>query len=136
MDTTALDRQMGDLVWCFISGLRAGFSITQVFDMLNQEAPESAKGTCKIIFNDLLQNVPLVEALEKWKQAYPSALLAKVADRIIEEQLDSGYLVELLVPLEAEFIRQAGSDPAFYKAMRRDSKQIEAPLPERAAIGG
>ena len=136
MELTALDRQMGDLVWCFYNGLRAGYSTPQVFDMLSREAPEPARGACKSLFEDLLQSVPMAEALEKWKQAYPSPLLAQVAEKMMEQQRAGGHLADLLVPLEAEFIRQAGSDPAFYEAMRTEAKRIGAKLPERAVMDG
>jgi len=136
MELTALDRQMGDLVWSFYNGLRAGYSTPQVLDMLSREAPEPARGACKSLFEDLLQSVPMAEALEKWKQAYPSPLLAQVAEKMMEQQRAGGHLADLLVPLEAEFIRQAGSDPAFYEAMRTEAKQIGASLPERAVMDG
>ena len=155
MEPTAVDRQMGDLVWSFYTGLNAGYSIPQVLDMLSREAPEPARGACKSLFEDLLQSVPMAEALvnwnevfpspqsvplakalEHWKQAYPSPHVAKVAEKILEYQQTGGHLAALLEPLEAEFIRQAGSDPAFYEAMRTEAKRIGASLPERAVMDG
>ena len=151
MDTTALDRQIGDLVWCFYNGLRASNSILQVFDMLRQEAPEPARQASAIFFDDLCKSVPgaealvnwnevspsplsfpLAEPLERWKQAYPSPYIAKVAEKILEYQQKGGHLADMLEPLEMEFVRKSGSDPAFYEAMRREAEEIGASLPERA----
>lgn len=153
MDTTALDRQIGDLVWCFYNGLRASYSILQVFDMLRQEAPEPARGSSASFFDDLCKSIPgadallnwnavgpsllslpLVEPLERWKQAYPSPYIAKVAEKILEYQQKGGHLADMLEPLEAEFVRKSGSDPAFYEAMRREAKDIGAKLPERVKV--
>ena len=151
MDLTTLDGQMGDLVWCFYNSLRASYNILQVLDILSREAPEPARSACKSLFDELYAsvpgaedivnydqartypwNIPMVEALERWKKAYPSPHIAKVADKILERQRFGGHLGDLLEPLEAEFISQSGSDPAFYPLMRQQEVEIGAPLPERA----
>jgi hypothetical protein len=151
MDTTTLDRQMGDLVWCFYSALRAGYNLPQVFEQLSQEVPEPARGACKSFYADLCQSVPesnglvnwnevwrspqsisLDKVLEHWKHAYPSAHIIKVSEKIQEWQKSGGHLADLIEPLEVEFVAQSGSDPAFYPAMRQEAVQIGARLPERA----
>jgi len=100
--------------------------------MLSKEAPEPARGASKIVFNGLSKSFPLEKVLEQWNQAYPSPHIAKVAEKILEHQQKGGHLADMLEPLEAEFIHESGSDPAFYEAMRREAKDIGAPLPERA----
>jgi len=150
MELSTLDRQMGDWVWCVYNGLRAGYSLPQALDILSQEAPEPARGASKNLWEALQtsvpdaqalvnwhqyirsgQGAPLAEVLEQWKQAYPSAHIAQVAEKILEYQLTGGHLADLLEPLEAEFVRQSGSDPSFYDAMRLQVKQIGATLPGR-----
>ena len=150
MDLSTLDRQMGDWVWCVYNGLRAGYSLPQVLDILSQEAPEPARGASKSLLEALratvpeaqalvnwheamraAQSAPLREALEQWKQAYPSPQVTKVAEKILEYQLTGGHLADLLEPLEAEFVQQSGSDSSFYDAMRHQVEQIGATLPGR-----
>lgn len=150
MDSSTLDSQMGDWVWCIYNGLRAGYSLPQALEIMGQQAPEPARGASKSLLEGLQRIVPdaqamanwhntirsaqntlLAEALEHWKQAYPSAHIAQVAEKILEYQVEGGHLADLLEPLEAEFVQQSGSDPSFYEAMRLQVKQIGATLPGR-----
>jgi Flp pilus assembly protein TadB len=39
-DTTAFDRQAGDMVWSIVTGLYAGYSLPEVIQTLSETAPE------------------------------------------------------------------------------------------------
>jgi hypothetical protein len=118
-----------------------------VFEQLSHQAPEPARGTCKSFYDDLCQSVPeakglvnwnevwrspqsfsLDKVLEHWKQSYPSAHIVKMAEKIQEWQKAGGHLADLIEPLEAKFVAQSGSDPAFYPVMRREAVEIGATL--------
>lgn len=139
---TPLDKQLSDMVWCIVTGLRAGYNLLQVLEVLSQEAPEPAASTSKWLQGDLHQGLSLEVALAKWKAAFPSVYIARLADTILEskrlfgdhtvlEEFKGGPLAEMLDPLEKELLREAGEDPAFHKIIRQMAQQLGAELPDR-----
>ncbi len=130
-----LDRQLGDLVWSIATGLRAGYSLRQVFEALAAEAPEPAASACKRLLAELDQGLEFSAALASWQRAIPSAALARLVEVLkqpAQSARQSGSLADLLDPLSEDLLRDCGSDPAFYAAMRQEAEQLGAKVPERA----
>lgn len=128
----ALDQQIGDMVWSIATGLRAGYNLREVFQALSAEAPEPAASACRLLLADLEKGLDLGAALAAWKQALPSAPLARLADLLDHHLRAGGHLPGLLDDLEADLLREYGSDPAYYPAMRREAGQLGAKIPARA----
>lgn len=126
-----LDQQLADLTWSIATGLRAGYSLRQVFEALAVEAPEPAASACKCLLAELDQGVDQTTALANWQRAIPSAALARLAE-VLKRPEQSGSLADLLDPLSEDLLRACGSDPAFYAPMRREAEQLGAKVPERA----
>ncbi len=135
-DTLAFDRQLGDVVWMMTSGLFAGYSLIQVFDMLSQETPEPSRSVFKQVFDDLRSGKGFEAAFANLQKAMPSKLLSEVVAVIQEQQKSGGNLGVLLLPTIDKLVERGGSDPAVYAFMRRLSEQILAPLPVRARPAG
>jgi hypothetical protein len=123
-----LDRQLADLTWSIATGLRAGYSLRQVFEALAAEAPEPCASACQSFLAELEKCPEGNTALVNWQQAASSAGLA----RLVEVLTQAGGLPDQLDPLSDELLRECGSDPAFYPAMRRQAEQLGAKTPERA----
>jgi hypothetical protein len=130
-DTTTFDRQLGDLVWMIINGLRAGYNLKQVFEALSKEVPEPAASAFKRLHADLSAGLTLDEAFANLKRAVPSKHLADVL-AVIQGHYPDWETSNLLEPLSEKIIAQAGSDPALYAAMHRQAKNLGASVPERA----
>ncbi len=124
METTSLDNQVSDLAWCIACGLRAGYSLRQLFGQLASIAPQPTAAACG----------PLSAALEVWKKAYPSAALERLAEVIAKQPQTDGRLADALMGLEQELLQTSGSDPAFYPLMREEAAQLGAQVPERARV--
>lgn len=130
-----LDQQLGDLTWSIATGLRAGYSLRQVFEALAAEAPEPAASACKRLLAELDQGLDFNAALASWQRAIPSAALARLAGVLQQpahSAAQSGSLPNSLDPLSEDLLRECGSDPAFYAPMRREAEQLGAKVPERA----
>ncbi len=130
-DTTAFDRQLGDVVCMIITGIRAGYNLRQVFEALSHEVPEPAASAFKRLHADLSAGLTMDEAFANLKRDVPSKHLADVL-AVIQEQRQGWETANLLEPLSAAIIAQAGSDPALYPAMQRQAITLGAPVPERA----
>jgi hypothetical protein len=131
-DIAAFDRQVGDLVWSIMTGLRAAYSLPQVIEAISLEAPEPTASAFKRLHAELTSGLPLEQGLANLIKAVPSKHLAQVV-AVIEEQCKSGgNLAWLLAPLADEILKQAPSDGTFYPAMRVEAKTLGATLPERA----
>jgi hypothetical protein len=130
-DTTSFDRQLGDIVWMIITGLRANFSLKQVFEALSKETPEPAASAFKRLHADLSAGLALDQAFANLKRVVPSKHLADVL-AVIQQQRQDWETANLLEPLSEEIIAQAGSDPALYTAMHRQAEILGASVPERA----
>lgn len=128
----ALDRQLGDLVWSISTGLRAGYNLKEVFQAMTAEAPEPAASACKRLLAELEQGKDYAAALAAWKQSVSSPRLARIIDVMAAHLQAGGNLADQLDPLGEELLREVGSDPAFYPAMRREAHQLGAKVPERA----
>ncbi len=130
-DTTTFDRQLGDIVWMIINGLRAGYSLKQVFEALSKETPEPAASAFKRLHADLSAGLALDEAFANLKRAVPSKHLADVL-AVIQQNHPDWETANILEPLSEKIIAQAGSDPAVYPAMHWQAKNLGASVPERA----
>lgn len=132
--STALDLQLGDLAWCIATGLRAGYSLPQVFEAISIEAPEPAASACKLLVTELQKGADMKTALSNWKQALPSPALSRLVGVLDQPCEIDGFLADQLDPLSEEFLAQYGSDPAFYPSMRREAEQLGAEVPGRAIL--
>ena len=131
--TEALDRQLGDMIWSISCGLRAGYSVRQVFEALVNEAPEPAASAARRFLEEINQSNDYAAALRAWKQAIASPSLARLADLMEQQRQTGGNLADQLDPLGEELLRECGSDPAFYPALRRQAQALGAATPQRAA---
>jgi Flp pilus assembly protein TadB len=132
MMNNGLDRQLGDLTWSLATGLRAGYSLRQVFAALAEEAPEPAAGACRRLLELIAQHGDIQAALAAWTQAMPSSALTRLVTVLLQQPEGGGNLPDQLDPLTDQFLTECGSDPVFYPAMRREAAQLGAKTPERA----
>jgi Flp pilus assembly protein TadB len=133
-ETTPFDRQLGDLVWSLATGLLAGYSLRQVIEAIATNAPEPTASAFKRLDADLKTGFSLDEGLANLKKSVPSEHLGKVIAVIQEQQKTGGNLALMLEPLSRELVEQAGSDGAFYPAMRQEAEALGAQVPERARV--
>jgi len=131
-DTTSFDRQLADMVWVMVTALRAGYSIRQVFEQLACEAPEPAASACAHVVSDLNSGLSLNQALTNWQQTVPSIYLVDVITAIQKHQQRGGDLPAMLEPIGEDILGKAGTDTAFWPAMRRLAQSVDASLPQRA----
>lgn len=131
-DTLAFDRQLGDLVWTMTTALRAGYSLRQIFEQLAAVAPEPTASACRRLVDDLGKGLSLSEAFANLRETIHSPHLNEIVDTIQKQRQTGGNLANMLEPLGEEILKQAGSDPAFYDAMRELAESVQARLPERA----
>jgi tight adherence protein B len=130
-DTTSFDRQLADMVWIMITALRAGYSIRQVFEQLASEAPEPAASACAHVVADLNSGLSLNQALTNWQQTVPSIYLADVVTAIQKHQQTEGNLPAMLEPISEDILGKVGTDTAFWPAMQRLARSVDASLPHR-----
>ena len=127
-----LDSQLGDLAWGLATGLRAGYTLREVVNAMALEAPQPAASVCRLLLDEMDKGQDLAPALERWRQAVPSAALNRLV-RVLSQPPDLGNLADQLDALSADLLAKYGSDPAFYPAMRREAAQLGARVPRRAA---
>ena len=130
MDINALERQLGDLTWCISTGLRAGYSLKQVFETLADQAPEPAVQVFRRLLSDLNSGLSFEATLGNLKAIFPSAAFGRFVDACLQHQ-SGGDLAELLDPLSEDLVRQYGSDPGFHVVMRQEAETLGAELPKR-----
>jgi hypothetical protein len=130
-DTLSFDRQLGDLVWSIATALRAAYDLPQVIEAISKTAPEPTAGALKRLHADLNAGLSLEQGLANLQKAVPSERLGQVIAVIQEQRKTGGYLGNMLLPLADSILEQVPSDGAFYPAMRREAKDLGAPLPER-----
>ncbi len=158
--SAALDQQLSDMVWSITTGLRAGYDLLQVFEVISKEAPEPAAAVAKGFLEAVASGADVKTALAGMKRAFPSPFLDRLISVILELQQtglnladlvdrqrealfeercnDPSYfepqrrLADALEPLSDELLNECGSDPAFYEFMRDEAKQLGARVPERA----
>jgi hypothetical protein len=131
-DTISFDRQVGDLVWSLVTGLRAAYSLPQVIEAMSLNAPEPTASAFKRLHADITSGLPLEQGLANLLKAVPSRHLGQVVAVIEEQRKAGGNLAELLAPLADSILQQAPSDGTFYPAMRVEAETLGAPLPDRA----
>ncbi len=127
----ALDRQLGDMIWSISCGLRAAYSVRQVFEAVAAEAPEPAATAARRFLEAWEKSGSYESALGAWKEAIPSPALARLADLLEQQRQSGGNLADIIDPLGEELVRELGSDPAFYEPMRKQAKILGATVPDR-----
>jgi Flp pilus assembly protein TadB len=135
MDTSALDRQLSDLVYVLIKALRAGYSLQQSLEAVGESAPEPTAGALKGWLADLDAGCTYDKAFAHMQAAWPSPHLKQIADAIVRDQETGGNLAAQLEPLAERIYQAVGTDKAFYPEMRRQAEQLGGPLPERVRKG-
>lgn len=129
-DTTALDRQLSDVVWMMSAGLRSGYSVLQTFEALAQETPEPTAGVFRAVVEEVKQGRSLVEILTDLQQRNPSEHLRAVIGVMLKQRETGGNLAFMLEPLSASIREKMGSDAALYPALRKMAAHVGAALPE------
>jgi tight adherence protein B len=135
VDTTPLDRQLGDLVTVLAMALRSGYSLRQAFGTLSARAPQPTAGVLQAWVADLEAGHTYDQAFAHMQQAWPSPHLAQIGEAIARNQQIGGNLADQLDPLGEQIYRAVGSDEAFYPEMRHLAEAVGAPLPDRAREG-
>ena len=130
---SGLDRQAGDLTWALSTGLKAGYGLRQVLEVLSAEAPEPAASACSALLAEMGKGADMVTTLSNWKKTFSSPSLARLVDALINHDRTGGSLPDMLDPLSEEIIRDWGSDPSFYEPMRRQAAELGARVPERVS---
>lgn len=130
MDTTDFDRQLGDLVWMLITGMRAGYTLQEVFEWLSNDSPDPIASACKDLTADLQAGLTFEAAFAKIKKKIPSPYLAQVIAALQAHQQVSGDPFPFLEPVCTEILEKVGSDKAFSEAMRRLATAVGAHLPD------
>jgi Flp pilus assembly protein TadB len=131
MDTTPLDRQLGDFVYTVVTALRSGYSLRQIFETLSTRAPEPTASALVGLVSDLEVGCTYDEAFANVRAAWPSPHLARIAETLARHQQIGGNLADQLDPLGEQIYQAAGSDEAFYPEMRALAKAVGASLPDR-----
>ena len=133
MDTLSFDRQLGDVIWMMVTGLRAGFSLLEVLEVLSKETPEPSRSAFKQLFMDLQNGMGYEPAFANLQKTIPSRLLDEILEAIKNnENWGGGMLAELLDPVGEKIVQEVGSDPTVYEAMRTLAWQVGARVPDRA----
>jgi len=131
-DTAAFDRQAGDMVWSLVTGLLAGYDLSQVIKAISIQAPEPTASAFKRLHADLNAGLSLEGGLANMLKAVPSKYLKQVVAVIEEQRKSGGHLAWMLEPLVDDILKQVPSDGAFYPAMRKEAEDLGASVPERA----
>ncbi|UCC76589.1 MAG: type II secretion system F family protein [Anaerolineales bacterium] len=132
MDTTFLDRQLGDFVCILGMALRAGYSLRQAMEAMSDRAPEPTVSVCRGSVADLEAGCTYDEAFANVQAAWPSPYLAQIVETIVRHQQTGGNLADQLDPLSEQIYQAVGSDEALYPEMRKLAHAVQGPLPERA----
>jgi Flp pilus assembly protein TadB len=132
VDTTPLDRQLGDLVTVLTMALRSGYSLRQALETLSARAPQPTAGALQAWVADLEAGRTYDQAFAHVQQAWPSPHLAQIVEAIARHQQIGGNLADQLDPLGERIYRVVGSDEALYPEMRHLAEAVGAPLPDRA----
>ncbi len=120
-----IDSQAGDLAWSIATGLRAGYALREIIAQLASLAPEPTASACRKLLAELEAGKEMREALAVWTQT-PGGL-ARLAAALLDHDR-----AESLDALSQALLRECGSDPAFYPAMREQAQALGAKTPERA----
>jgi Flp pilus assembly protein TadB len=131
MDTTTLDRQLGDCVYVLATAMRAGYTLRQSLEVMAQVAPEPTVSLFQGLLADLEAGCTYDEAFANVQRTWPSPYLAQVVETIERNQQTGGNLADQLAPLSERIYQAVGSDEAFYPEMRHQAQALGSQLPER-----
>ena len=132
MSAIKLESQLADLVWCISTGLRAGYSLRQVFERMAEEAPEPAASLSRGVLGDLEAGLDYETVFGNLHETWPSDQVSRLVNSLLSHRKREGNLPDLLEPLGGYFLKESGSDPAFYPVMRQQAEALHAEVPERA----
>jgi hypothetical protein len=124
-----IERQLGDLAWAIVTGLRSAYSLPQVLEVLARLAPQPAAGECQRVVEALREGADLPAALAGWQQPAAPASLRRLARCLSSGPSESGSLLEDLDTFSADLLRECGSDTAFYPALRQEAEDLGAEVP-------
>jgi len=131
MDTTSLDRQLGDLIYVLVKALRSGYSLRESVRIMAETAPEPLSCALQGWQADLEAGHTHEEALAKLRIAWPSPYLAQIVETVLQNQGGGSPLADQIAPLSEQIYAAVGSDEAFYPEMRRQAECLGGPLPDR-----
>jgi Flp pilus assembly protein TadB len=135
MDTTTLDRQLGDCVYVLVTALRAGYTLRQSLEVMAQVAPEPTVSVFQGLLADLEAGCTYDEAFANAQKTRPSPYLAQIIETILQNQQTGGNLADQLAPLSELIYHTVGTDEAFYPEMRRQAQELGNLLPDRVQRG-
>ncbi|MBN1875623.1 MAG: type II secretion system F family protein [Anaerolineae bacterium] len=130
-DTTAFDRQLGDVVGLMTHALRAGYSMQQIFEKLSTLDVEPTVSIFKTLVTDLQTGSTLDETFAHVQETWPSPYLARVIAVIQQQHQLGGNLALMLDPVGEEILAEVGTDKALYSEMREMVRQLGGTVPER-----
>ena len=131
MDTTALDRQLGDCVCVLVTALRAGYTLRQILEVMAQVAPKPTVSVFQGLLADLEAGCTYDKAFANAQKTWPSPYLAQIIETIVQNQQTGGNLADQLAPLSELIYQAVGTDEAFYPEMRHQAQALGSQLPER-----
>ena len=135
MDTKALDRQLSDGVYMLATALRAGYSLRQSLEAIAQVAPEPTASLSQSVLTNLEAGCTYDEAFAKAQETWPSPHFAQIVETIAQHQRTGGNLADQLASVSELIYQAAGSDSAFYPAMRLQAQALGNILPDRVQKG-
>jgi pilus assembly protein CpaF len=118
-DVAALDMQLGEATALMILLLRAGYSITQICDLLAHELPPPSASVFARALAECQRGTLMFTALADLTVQVPSVYLRALADTIERQYHEGGNLADQLEPLAASIQQQAGADPLISAASVR-----------------
>lgn len=130
MDTTAFDRQFGDLMVIVTVSLRSGYSLRQTLEIAAGLGPEPTGSVLKQWLAHLEGGDSYDEAFVQLLQDCPSPYLAQFVDVVRHHQEVGGNLALMLDEVGQHIREQVESDGALFPYIRDLCQQVAARVPE------
>ncbi len=131
----AFDLQLGDVIWLISSGLRAGYSLQQVFAHLGDLEVEPTASVFMLLSEALQAGRSFDEAGKSGTKEWSSAYLVRLLTVMQTQREMGGNLADRLDPLRVEVLAAVGTDKALYPEMRETARQLKVVLPEGVLEG-
>lgn len=130
MDTTAFDRQFGDLMVIVTVSLRAGYSLRQTLEIAAGLVPEPTGSVLKQWLAHLEAGDSYDEAFAQLLEDCPSPYLAQFVDVVRHHQEVGGNLAFMLDEVGQHVREQVESDGALFPYIRDLCEQVAAQVPD------
>jgi tight adherence protein B len=130
VDTTAFDRQFGDLMVIVSVSLRAGYSLRQTLEIAAGLVPEPTGGVLKQWLAHLEAGESYDEAFAQLLEDCPSPYLAQFVDMVRHHQEVGGNLASMLDEVGQRVREQVESDGAMFPYIRDLCEQVAAQIPD------